>query len=139
MSTDWSKWIEKCIKFGCIIIGMKIHLKKYIFIFLLELEFQQKSFLAYHFFITFTWKLTQVLILTLFFRILSDLTEKQKNAVRFSILKISLSIIFMHLRSKLISEICQKVGSLDKKTEQICLKVHALPPFSQKTTVFIEK
>ena len=46
----------------------------------------------------------------------------------------------MHLRSKLTSEICQKVGNLDEKTEQICLKVHILPPFFfQKTTTFIKK
>ena len=38
----------------------------------------------------------------------------------------------MHLRSKLILEICQKVGSLDGKTEQSRLKVPTLPPFSQR-------
>ena len=35
----------------------------------------------------------------------------------------------MHLQSKLTSEICQKVGSLDEKTEQKRLKVVTLPPF----------
>ena len=43
-----------------------------------ELEFQQISFLTYHFFITFIWKLTQMLILTLFSRILSALAGKWK-------------------------------------------------------------
>ena len=49
----------------------------------------------------------------------------------------------MHLRSKLTLEICQKVGSLDEKTEQICLKMHTLPSFFffffQKIIAFIEK
>ena len=45
----------------------------------------------------------------------------------------------MHLRSKLASEICQKVGSLDEKIEQNRLKVPNLLPFYQKTTKFIEK
>ena len=48
-----------------------------------ELEFQQISFLAYHFFITFIRKLTQVLILTLFFRVLGCLTEKRKTLTDF--------------------------------------------------------
>ena len=45
----------------------------------------------------------------------------------------------MHLQSKLTSEINQKVGTLNEKTEQISLKVHTLPPFFVKTTAFIEK
>ena len=45
----------------------------------------------------------------------------------------------MYLRSKLTSEICQKLGSLDKKTKQNRLKAPGLPLFSQKTAVFIEK
>ena len=45
----------------------------------------------------------------------------------------------MHLHSKLTSEICQKVGSLDEKTEQNRLKVPTLPLFLQKTATFIEK
>ena len=43
----------------------------------------------------------------------------------------------MHLRSKLISDISQKVGSSDEKTEQNRLKVPTLT--LQKTTAFIEK
>ena len=46
----------------------------------------------------------------------------------------------MHLRSKLTSEICQKLGSLGEKTNQNHLKVPTLPPFCfQKTIAFIEK
>ena len=56
-----------------------------------------------------------------------------------SIIKIRLFIIYIHLRSKLSSEICSKVGSLDGKTEQKYLKELTLPPFLQKITVFIEK
>ena len=54
--------------------------------------------------------------------------RKAVNTVRFSIIRIS--ITFMHLRSKLTSEICQKVGSLGEKTEQNSLKVSTLQPFS---------
>ena len=59
---------------------MKIHLM-ILFLFsvsVVELEFQQISFLIYHFFIPFIRKWTQVLILTLFFRILSSLIVKRK-------------------------------------------------------------
>ena len=45
----------------------------------------------------------------------------------------------MHLHSKLTSEICQKVGSLNEKNEQNSLKVPTLPSLFQKTVVFIEK
>ena len=45
----------------------------------------------------------------------------------------------MHLRSKLTSELCQKMGGLDRKTEQNRLKVLTLPTFSQTVSVFIEK
>ena len=38
----------------------------------------------------------------------------------------------MNLRSKLTSEICQKIRSTDEKTEQNRLKAHTLPPFSQE-------
>ena len=67
--------------------------------------------------------------------------RKTENTVRFSIVKIRLSIIFMHLRSKLTSEICQKIGGLNGKTEQNRPEVPALPPFffKKKPTVFIEK
>ena len=40
----------------------------------------------------------------------------------------------MHLRSKLTSEMCQKIGSSDGKTRQNSLKKSTLlPPFPQKT------
>ena len=38
----------------------------------------------------------------------------------------------MHLQSKLTSEMCQNIGSLDGKTEQNHLKMPTLPPFIQK-------
>ena len=50
----------------------------------------------------------------------------------------------MHWRSKRTSGICQKIGSLDGKTEQNRLKVPTLPSFfskkkKKKNTGFIEK
>ena len=46
----------------------------------------------------------------------------------------------MHSRSKLTSEISQKVLDLDDKTEQNRLKVSTLVPFFiQKNNVFTEK
>ena len=48
----------------------------------------------------------------------------------------------MHLRSKLTSEICSKIGGLDRKTEQNRLKMAPLPPFTKiqkQKTVFLEK
>ena len=44
-----------------------------------KLEFQQINFIPDHFFITIVGKLTEVLILTLFFWILGCLTEKRKT------------------------------------------------------------
>ena len=44
----------------------------------------------------------------------------------------------MHLRSKLTSEIWQKIGSLDEITEQSCLKVPTLTK-KKKSIAFIEK
>ena len=52
---------------------------------IVELEFQQIGFLAYHFFTPFIRKLTQVLTLTLFSRILGGLREKQKRQSNFPI------------------------------------------------------
>ena len=78
-----------------------------------------------------------MLILSLFFRILAGLTKKTVNTVRFSIIKIRISVVFMHLQSKLSSEKCPKMG--DGKIEENRVKMPALPPFFQNTTVFIEK
>ena len=72
--------------------------------------------------------------------------RKIKNTVRFSIIKIRISNIFMQLRSKLTSEIRQKIGGLDgkqSKTVSQYLLSHP-PPFfffflKKKPTVFIEK
>ena len=44
------------------------------------------------------------------------------NAVRFSIIKIRLSIIFIHLRGKLTSERGPKEGNLDGKTDKTVWK-----------------
>ena len=55
-------------------------------------------------------------------------------------IKIRICIIFMHLRSKLISEMCQKKRGLDRKTEKPSQSAHfAIFFFFQKITVFIEK
>ena len=61
------------------------------------------------------------------------------TAFGFSILKLRISIYLMSFRSKLTSDVCQKVGSLDEKTKQNRLKAPTLQTFSQKTAVFIEK
>ena len=45
----------------------------------------------------------------------------------------------MHLRSKRNSEIFQKLGSSDGKTERNRRKATTLPPFSQKTITVLEK
>ena len=45
----------------------------------------------------------------------------------------------MHLRLKLTSEMCQKLESLDEKTEENRLKLPIWPPVFQNTTAFIEK
>ena len=65
--------------------------------------------------------------------------RKTKNTVRFSIIKIRISVIFKHLHLKQTSEICQKIGSLDEKTEQNRLKVTTLSLYFQKNFAFIEK
>ena len=61
------------------------------------------------------------------------------DAVQFSNIKIAKFIDFMPLPSKLTSELCQKLGSLDEKTKQNRLNSPTLPSFSQKTAVFIAK
>ena len=55
------------------------------------------------------------------------------------IVKLRISIIFMLLRSKLTSELCQEVVSLDEKTEQNRLKVATLPPFFFKKLLYLLK
>ena len=75
----------KCMKFGCMIIKEK-NTSNDIFHFsvsVVELQFQPIDFLACHFFINYIQKLTQMLILTLFFRILGGLTEKRKTLCDF--------------------------------------------------------
>ena len=65
--------------------------------------------------------------------------RKMINAVRFFVIKIRISVIFTSLWSKLTSKTGQKVGRLDWKTEQNCLKVPSLTPFLQKSAIFLEK
>ena len=103
---------------------------------IIELEFQPIGFMTCNFFVTFIGKLTQTLILTLFSQILEGFNRKAKNNVRFFFIKIRISVIFMHLRSKMTSEICLKAGCLHGKAEQNCLKVENLPPFFQKPLVY---
>ena len=50
------------------------------------------------------------------------------NTVGFSIIKIKISVIFLHLRSKLTLEIGPKIGGLEGRKEQERL-VPTLPPF----------
>ena len=124
--------------FGCVIIEEKIRLMIFFqfSVSVIELEFQPIGFLARHFFITFIRTLTQMLILTLFSRILDGLTKKTINAVRFSIIKIRMLVICMHLRSKLTSEICQEIGNSDEKTEQNSLKVPTFHLFSKNHCIY---
>ena len=65
--------------------------------------------------------------------------RKTKNTMRFSVIEIRISVVFMHLRSKPTSEIHQKIRDLDGKTEENRLKVPTLSSFFQKKSVFIEK
>ena len=76
-----------------------------------ELSFNRQVFLACQFFIIFIRKLTQMLILTLFFRILGNLTEKRQTLFNENknINKIYAFTIKIDLR------MCQKVGSLVEK------------------------
>ena len=60
------------------------------------------------------------------------------KTVHFSILKIKKYINFMHLWSKLTSEVYQKLGSLNETTKNNRLKFPTLPHFTQKTVVFNE-
>ena len=43
--------------------------------------------------------------------------RKMVNIIQYSIMKIKISLIFKHLRSKYTSEICPKIGGLDGKTD----------------------
>ena len=86
-------------------------------------QFHRINSLAYHFFVIFIRKLSQVLVLTLIFRTLDDLTEKRKTLSDFPSYKIRISIVFLRLRSKLTSEMCPKLRSFDEKTEQNFIKV----------------
>ena len=63
------------------------------------------------------------------------------NAIRFSIIKVRISIIFMYLRSKLTSKMWQKIECLDKKKERKnSLNVPTLSLFlKKKNTAFFEK
>ena len=58
--------------------------------------------------------------------------KKTVKTIQFSITKIKIWIFFMDLRSKLISEMCPKIGDLDGKTEQNCLKMTTLPTLKKK-------
>ena len=50
--------------------------------------------------------------------------------MRFLIIKIKISINFMHLQGELTSEIRHKVENLGRKTKQYCPKTPTFPPFS---------
>ena len=70
----------KCMEFRCMFIEMKIRLVIFfIFLSVIELEFQMTGFLTCHFFIPFIRKLTQMLIETLFSWILVGFTEKRQT------------------------------------------------------------
>ena len=126
---------RKCVKLGCMIIEMKIRVMTFLFISITELEFQPIGFLVCHFFAILIQKLTLTFILTLFSWILDGLTE---NTVRFSIIKIS--IIFMHLWSKLTSEICQKKKVWAEKQSKTVSNYHLkLPPVFFKKPLYLLK
>ena len=59
--------------------------------------------------------------------------------MRFTIIKIRISINFMHLRLKLTSEMYQKIGGLDGKTEQKRLKVPNFQPFFFQKILYLLK
>ena len=64
--------------------------------------------------------------------------RKTGSTVRFSFVKIRISVSFMHLRSKLPSGICPKAGIWDGKTEQNGLKVLTLPDFFNKSIYLLK-
>ena len=73
-------------------------------------------------------KLSQsVQLATFFFQKTTAFVEKWKTLIDFYIIKIRISITFMHLRSKLTSEMYQTIGSLDEKSAQNRLKVTTFP------------
>ena len=65
--------------------------------------------------------------------------RKKENVIWFSVIKIYTPTNFMCLRSKLISEICQKVESFDGKMTQNRLKTCTFSFFSLKIITFKEK
>ena len=73
------------MKFGRMIIEVKTRLMIFFqfFVNIIELELQPIGFRARHFFITFIRKLTQMLILSQFSRILGGLTEKRRKQFYF--------------------------------------------------------
>ena len=72
-----------------------------------------------------------------FFSNIGWFNRKTKNTVRFSTIKIRLSIFFMHLRSKPISEIHPKVGSLDGKKAKLFQSAN-FDTFFQKTLYLLK-
>ena len=139
---DWSKFFKHTFETYFL---MKVHKawmrnhwsenpSNYIYQFsesVIELEFQPIGFLGRHFFITFVRKLTQMLILTVFFRILAGLTEKwrkrsifyYKNKNIYNFYALTIKIEFRNVSEK---------GGLDGKTEQNRFKVFTLALFFQK-------
>ena len=86
------------------------------------IELQPIHFLACHFFCHFYPKIDANAYFSSVFSNNEWFNRKTKDTVRFFTIKIRISIIFMHLRSKLTSEIGPKIGGLDRKTKQNRLK-----------------
>ena len=85
---------------------------------IIEIEFQSIGFLACHFFHHFYPEIDSNAHFDSDFSNTGRFNRKTINTVRFSIIKIRISINIMYLCLKIIAEICKKVGSLDRKTKQ---------------------
>ena len=76
--------------------------------------------------------------LKLYYKI-SKFYRKAENAISFSVIKISTPTNFMRLRSKLKSEIGQKVESSDREVTQIWLETCTFSFFCHEKPLLLEK
>ena len=102
-------------------------------------KFQSMGFLMHDFFASFIGKPAEAFISTALSSKIPWFYWKTRNVSQFSVIKISTRTNFIHLRSKLTSEICQKARRLDGKMSQNRFKMCVFSFFSRKTTIFKEK
>ena len=121
------------------ITEMKIHLLiLFIFLSSIELEFLQICFLLlFHHFYP---KIDSSAHFDSVFSNIGQFNRKKKSTVQFCNLNIRISVILIHLRSKLTSEIWQKVERLEERNRaKLSQSKHFGTFFIHKTTSFIKK